>query len=1208
MLRGLSVLNAEASQKQAVDAMQTQFEAGVQSDAKASSATSNVSASGSLVWIKRDLLERLRHGQFAPLRQHERDASEALQSKTLDRRKWFSPLNLTKQCIPKIPEVFEDRRESLLFMGQWINHPTQKVLLLTGGLGSGKTALARGLIEMMGGGQEQLLWLELDCHTQVTDIRRFLFQFIAQILHDAGLAPVLHAQHFAPPIPPASNTQKPVTGGREALKQGNPKLQGEGQSGMVQLRQAQQTTQQFNQARGLGTYGTTAKGNPKNQTYNRIQDLGPLLEEASNIPFLVVFDNVEEILNEEGALKAASLKEIFNFLLSYPNIKLLLVGNFTHIKELERALRSGIALRHELLPLLPEQQHYYLKACLKEQKEQNETHEKPASIDTALRKEGPHEHASNEVPLMPPVARTFVAASTSHQSASTASVPSSVQQDACIHQLIHEEIQGRPWWLQLAFSLCIDGLDFDHETVNLTHALPEPGIELPRLLEGCQTWRKSLLHKHEKEIIAAHTGNLKANAAHDAPLEGGSDTLSVSGSVSETSTGTSNSVMALRTWGALRRQFDATHANQQILQTANPLLQAETILHGHGLLAQAMQQQPLDALLILRTLALLEHPLDVVALPHVLEKLFASDKDPPMSEQACLLKYGNGILMLQECDSIRWLLKRRVAPQRLLRFLKDKKISDKHFQPWLEVFTPVKELLLATLPAKDAIWLHRGLIAYYESQLLLPEEHRFYPQNPMVLRQCLQFHEHECERYVLIHQRQKQESNKQVSPMPHEGSQARVQPEAEVALLQAKKVSEVALQSIAYLPKLNLNSVTSQASLGKGRAGSLQTEGSLHTDAMGFETVSSKMGSSEALGLIDTRSRRRFGEQYPRVMIQWYRDALPTLVEHIPMLLDAFSLPDDISLERFWHTIASQSTRMVSMLLSTEAKQRGEQATQHMSNAFENINPLNHVRRSLDDAATLLSEKKIIEARTLLLSLIESIPSWFSHNEEDTVKLLKQLAFYQRQCAEHLITIEDPEGIFTLLESAVHAYELTLAYLEAGQTALLLAQLYQQTQAFAQCMASLERAASMIPKLPVGATLGNIYLMLGDQQAGQQQLPEAINQYQQALVWEREQLHRNLLSEFQIMFRIAECLVHLKQWQRAEQAFANAYQLAKQQQLFVGQFAMLVRLGDVHQAWHPEAPEAKKCYQKALMIAERLPDQIESSQITMLRGKIASLP
>ncbi|MFM7469505.1 MAG: hypothetical protein ACKO37_08415 [Vampirovibrionales bacterium] len=1141
---------------------------------------SNVSASGTLVWVKRDVLERLRQGNFAPLRQHEREGQGQVSAQTLDRRKWFSPLNLTKQCIPKIPEVFTDRREALLSLGHWVNHPTQKVMLLTGTIGSGKTALARGLIELMGGGQEQLLWLELDCHTQVSDIRRFLFQFMAQILHDTGLVSTLNQGAMQPVAFPS------VMPAQSAQRGTHPKQQETPQSGMVQLRQAQQTAQQFNQARSMGTYGTTAKGNPKNQTYNRIQDLAPLLEEAHTIPFLVVFDNVEEMLNEDGGLKVASLKEIFNFLLEYPNIKLLLVGHFTHVKELERALRSGVAVKHELTPLLAEQQHYYLKSCLKE-------HQKKLPTDAFVKMPqvlgGQMQH---------PVPDTMPEDASSLKFGANTLTKRSP--DEVIHQLIREEIQGRPWWLQLAFSLCIDGLDFDPAVVNMTHHFPEPGIELPKLLQGCEAWRKRLVEKHEKEILTVHTVP-PSSVISDAPSTKPEDMPQAS---PLTSPPTVTPAMTLRTWGAIRRKFDPAHANAHLQTVIHPLQQAEGMLHGHGLMAQALQQQPLDALLVLRTLALLEHPLDVVALPHVLEKLFASDKDPPMSEEACLLQYGNGILMLQECDSIRWLLKRRVAPQRLLKFLKDKKISDKHFQPWLEVFTPAKELLLATLPARDAIWIHRGLVAYYESQLLLMEEHRFYPQNPMVLRQCLQFHEQECERYILIYQRQKHEQTLQqgkASSFP-EMTQGNT-------LLQPKKVSEVALQSIAYLPKLNLNSVASSKELGKQRTQPhLASEAHGHTDGMGFETTSSKMGTGEVFGMIDTRSRRRFGEQYPRIMIQWYRDTLPTLVEHIPTLMEAFSLPEDVSLERFWHTVASQSTRVASMLLNAEAKERGEEASQHMTNAFENINPLTHVRRSLEEAAMLLSAKKVSDARSLLLSLIESVPSWFSHNEEDTVKLLKQLAIYQHQCAQHLLTLEDPEGIFSLLESALHAYELTLSFLEAGQTALLLAQLYQQTGALEACVQCLERATTMIPKLPVGATLGNVYLMLGDQFAGQERFPEAIHQYQQALVWEREQLHRNLLSEFQLMFRIAECLVHLKQWQRAEQAFANAYQLAKQQQLYVGQFAMLVRLGDVHDVWHPQAPEAKKCYEKALMIAERLPEHVDPQQVLTLRQKIASLP
>lgn len=1068
---------------------------------------------GSLVWIRREILDRLRNGQFVSVRKGELEGQAP--SLGLDRRRWFSPLMLTKQCIVKSPEAFDDRLELLLKMGQWVNHPTQKVLLLQGPPGSGKTSLGRALIEMMGGGQEQLLWLDLDCFTKVSDVKLFLFQFLSQILHDMGVKAA--GNNFSAGAPVVTPTAPPPPG-----------TSPDSQQAMAALKQ---TSKNFQQSRA-SAYGATVRGNPMNQNMVKIQDLAPLLQQAQQLPFLIVFDNMEEMLGPDGSLRVVALKEIFNFLLAFSNIKIMLIGDFEKINELDRALKGGIATSLQMTALTEEQQRYYLGSLVAKMLESLKA-QKPASpFDRPLT---PAEKGQ--------AGRFQVLAAAPGLGAPPVPAPSpgtlgvlSKEKSESILRLVRDETVGRPWFLQLACTLTL-----------------LEGERIEALEAWCTHWRE--------EVNVGLSG-------------------------------------ALGHVGRLGKVHAAV------------LGERVEIIQGHALIAKALTQLSPTHLLVLRMVALMTHPSDLVSVPAMLAALFNPNLRKVPSENETLAYYGNGVMLFQE-PLMKALLKQRIAPQRLLSFLKQKMLQEKHFQPWFEVVTPVKQVLLETMPPEDAAWIHRGLAAYYTQQLTQLEAQRFYPQDPLILKHLAQFHQGEADFYTRrcyeaqsdttsLKARRAQELLEQETrlerladfgefqevPLRHrhiEGPPAaarRVPEEAAPPPGQPALRPMAALSSQAYLPKLNLTATEPAAAV---------------RQAAGVPTHA----AAETLG-----QRPHDEPHLPPELIAWYEGRLPRLVDALAALEEALELPAAVSLERFWHEFSGRVGAIpVGLLLAQEGDIGLEKALG--PNFFEGINPLNRLRKALEDAQTMMASRRAGEAKTLLVGLIETVPTWYSKQVDETVSLLARLGRLQRQCAEQLLIMQEADGVFLLLESALHALEEAEQPMEAGMIAVQLGHLYHQTGALAHSIRAFEAAAAAIPKLPIGQTLGNVYAMLADMLFQTDAHPQAINAYQQAIRYERDQLDRDPRLEYQLMMRLGESLFRLQEWQRCEQAFANAYQLAKAQQFPIGQFAALVRLGDVHLAWHPTAPEVRQCYEKALKLADLIPGQIPPDQLQHLQQHVS---
>lgn len=222
----------------------------------------------SLTFISPTILERLENGSFVPTRRASRRAG-ARDDKAKDRRNVISPLPVTKKCIRYEPNVFHHRKDTILGMAHSLNNPLKKIFLVGGAQGSGKTSLVRGLIELMGSRNEQLLWFDVTRHTDFEEIIQFLIQYITYVCTTRSEQSPASATTEATPIrsrPPGTLAEAPL------------------------------------------------------------QKLEALIQQVQDMPLLIVLDNVEYIVDSEFRFNSYPFKEMLNFLLDFPNIKMVLVG------------------------------------------------------------------------------------------------------------------------------------------------------------------------------------------------------------------------------------------------------------------------------------------------------------------------------------------------------------------------------------------------------------------------------------------------------------------------------------------------------------------------------------------------------------------------------------------------------------------------------------------------------------------------------------------------------------------------------------------------------------------------------------------------------------------------------------------------------------------------------------------------------------------
>ncbi len=186
-----------------------------------------------------------------------------------DRRDLLSPLAVTKRCIRYEPHVFHHRKPIILELAHTLNNPEKKIILVGGQQGSGKTSLVRGLIELMGSRNEQLLWFDVNRHTDFEEIIQFLIHYITYVCSAAdGHAP---------------------------------------------------STFKLERRSDRGRPRDTGAEEP-------LQKLEKLINQVGDMPLLLVLDNVEYIVDAELRFNSYPFKEMLNFLLAFPNIKMVLSG------------------------------------------------------------------------------------------------------------------------------------------------------------------------------------------------------------------------------------------------------------------------------------------------------------------------------------------------------------------------------------------------------------------------------------------------------------------------------------------------------------------------------------------------------------------------------------------------------------------------------------------------------------------------------------------------------------------------------------------------------------------------------------------------------------------------------------------------------------------------------------------------------------------
>ncbi|MBX2861664.1 MAG: tetratricopeptide repeat protein [Vampirovibrio sp.] len=230
---------------------------------------------GTPTFIHYKIIQRLTDGSFVANRR-----SKAGSVGIQDRRDMVSPLAVTKRCVRYEPNVFANRKPLIIKMANTLNDSAKKLTLVSGSQGCGKTSLVRGVVELMGGGEEQVLWFDVSIHTGFEEIIDFLIQYIAYICKALSVS--------------GSTTE-------------------------VMTKMQSQST----------------------EVPHDLAQLKAMLDSVAQVPLLLVVDNMEHIVDHDFALRSQPFKELLNFLLSFPNIKMVLLG--------ERLPVSDMSSRPELL-------------------------------------------------------------------------------------------------------------------------------------------------------------------------------------------------------------------------------------------------------------------------------------------------------------------------------------------------------------------------------------------------------------------------------------------------------------------------------------------------------------------------------------------------------------------------------------------------------------------------------------------------------------------------------------------------------------------------------------------------------------------------------------------------------------------------------------------------------------------------------------------
>jgi hypothetical protein len=237
------------------------------------------------VFIQSTLLERLVAGAFVP--QRVRQVLEG-ETESIERRQANSRRYAIRNTILYEPRVFENRLSEIMRLASMLNTPETRVIFLSGASGSGKTTVLRGLIELFGGGPEQLVWVT---PSVLDDADSLLNAILQQLLE--GLEQDFHGM---------SNIEGFDEGfDRHFLKR--------------------------------------ASETPSRRQILLHQVLHVLMEKK--IPLCVIFDSVSVLLDKQERLPA-KIVDFLNQLLSYPNLKLILAGHHVPLGSLHRDAFAGM--------------------------------------------------------------------------------------------------------------------------------------------------------------------------------------------------------------------------------------------------------------------------------------------------------------------------------------------------------------------------------------------------------------------------------------------------------------------------------------------------------------------------------------------------------------------------------------------------------------------------------------------------------------------------------------------------------------------------------------------------------------------------------------------------------------------------------------------------------------------------------------------------
>jgi tetratricopeptide (TPR) repeat protein len=251
-----------------------------------------VATPDSLQFISEEVIERLKTGRFVATREsgsrrahpsaeegHSLQDKRATPRNTLSDRRKSSPLSIIKRCIRYEPLVFKYRLPQVMQLIEALNHPTRKIILVGAEQGQGKTSLARAVLEPMGGGLEQVLWFEVNRHTDFEEVNHFLLRTIQQLFADT----------------PADSSSMPgsLPFERRADRERN---------------------------KSADSPRSSAGGDPL------LLQLEKQLNAVRHTPLLLVLDNIEFLVDSSLRLNSAPFKDVLNFLLDFPNIKMLFLG------------------------------------------------------------------------------------------------------------------------------------------------------------------------------------------------------------------------------------------------------------------------------------------------------------------------------------------------------------------------------------------------------------------------------------------------------------------------------------------------------------------------------------------------------------------------------------------------------------------------------------------------------------------------------------------------------------------------------------------------------------------------------------------------------------------------------------------------------------------------------------------------------------------